>query len=268
MDIERVGHPANWLHQELFSIPDEPTSEEWWSGFNTVLQEVRSLSSDHRSVASVCFSMAIVLIDRTNTHPNDGEILNVVFQNQLIPLWEREMDKNDNWMHIAGDVWEFGSIVGNEKGRDKVRWGAKKIGESLPTHSQIQLQYPDEMIANGIEAVMVGKRNWYHHMADLYKFCDLGNDVNKILHLCEQNSWTQEAQAWNEVRDYFYNLLLNIDLTLVDPRLIENIYEYVQSESQNMDQTTFASITKRVSAWKFARSHVYGNTQNTEARLM
>lgn len=268
MNVTREGHPANWLHEELFSVPDQPTSEEWWSTFNKVLQEVDSLANDRRSMSSVCCSLAVVLLSRVESHQSDHDALTDIFHNQLIPLWEREIDKGDNWMHVPGHVCEFASIVGGNIGRDKLRWGLARYQESLPTYAQVQLEYPDEMLANGIEAVMVGRKNWYSHMANLYKFCDLGNDVNKILQLCRQNSWHSEEQGWRLTKDYFYNLLLNVDLPAVEPRLIENIYEYIQNERNNMHPEIFENVTRHYAAWKFARGHVYGHVDNSNTRLM
>lgn len=266
MDVEWRGHPANWLHEELFSLPDEtPIIDDWWNGFNEVLRDVRDLS-DNRSVASVCFSMAVVLLARSDANPNDAATVDAILHDELIPLWEREIEKKDNWMHIADNVWEFSSIVGGDIGQKKVIWGADMLQKLLPRYDQIPSMYPDEMIANGIEAVMLGKSGWYGHMANLYKFCDIGNDVSKILLLCEQNSWHQEAQAWNYIRNYFYNLLLNIDLSLVDPRLVETMYDYLSKNE--VDKSIFTEITKHVSAWKYARSHVNGKNQDQKNNLM
>lgn len=233
-----------------------------------LLHEVNRLSGGTRLLPKRCSMIAVLLIDRAESHPDEREYLNKVFQDRLIPLWRSGIKNSKNRMNIPNDVWLFATIVDTENGQNMVRWGAEKLSESLPKYAQIKSYFPNVMITNGNDGVLTGMSRNGHHMAD-YIFRDVCEGINKILALCKENIWTQEAKAWCSVRDYFYNLLLNIDLTSVDPRLIEYIYEYVLSERQNIDPETFTKIIDKVSTWEFARRYVHGgSSRKSFPRLM
>lgn len=267
MNNSRESHPVILLHEKLASVSDKLTPKVWMNKFNDVLQDVNKLATDPRSVSIVCCSLAVVLLSRVDSHQRDRDTLTDIFHNQLIPLWEREINKSDNWMDVPGYVCDFASIVGGDIGRDVLRRGLERYKQSLPTYAQVQLDYSNKMTTNGIEAAKLGQTHWYSDMTKLNQFCDLGNYVNKILQICRQYSWTEEETAWTVTKDYFYNLLLNIDLTAVEPRLIENIYEYIQNERYNMHPEIFENVTRRYKAWKFARGHVYGHVEDYYTRL-
>lgn len=252
MKSERRGHPANWMHSELFALPDEESANQaWWLGLDSLMQEMLALD-DERSVASVCFTISLSLNDRLLKYPAEQDKVIKTIEEKLIPLWEREIDKNDDWMSIPSSVFEFSKQVGGENAKQRLALAGNLFMNALPKYSELQDMYPDESINSGIEAVMRGKRDYYHEMLNLYRFCELIKDVRDILLLCSERGWNDVGEVWKPAKTYFENLLLNIDITLTNPRLVETLYENLMLEKP--DEKLTKEIDKHYIAWKFARS--------------
>ena len=246
------GHPANKFHEQLYNL-DETNTGLWWVGFNKLLKNISTLR-DKRSVASAMFSITVSLFERKELYGDEQQIIENTINSEIIPLWERELRKNDNWFHIPGNVWEFASLIGGDKGRDWLNQGASNFAKSLPKYHELSKLFPDNGINNRIQAVLRGKTGWHHRMANLYKFCDLPNDVEKILTLCNQNGWNGEMIHWTRFEDYFNNLLTSVDLSSLDHRLVEGVFEHIKQA--NIPRHLLKNIENKVQAWKFARNHI------------
>lgn len=253
-------HPANLFHQKLYSVDSETSdSITWESHIESLVEDIRDLS-DLRSVASVMFSITYTLRERGRQHHSESLDINELIDSKIIPLWERELSKKDNWVQIADDIFEFASTVGGQKAKYWIGLGAQMLRSKLPGYPDIPSLFPDEGIENGIDAARKGRRGWYQAVARLYKFCDIGNDAAKILELCHAHDWPEEALAWQSIKTYFDELLINIDLHGVDPLLIEGMQKYVTKAG--IPSQLRLSIRAHTNKWK--RKQRIANDKRTE----
>jgi hypothetical protein len=264
MERERDEHPANVLNRQLFSLDNRPKGQTWWKKFTALLDQVEQLT-DPRSVASFMYIAALTLAERKEVAPKETELIDKVREQKVIPLWEKEVVKNDNWTGIARRVEEFISLVPDEPGKRMAAWGANTLTSVWPNEKKLAQLFPDDNVNSLLDAVTRGEKRWLFRMDEMYRFCDTGQIAENISKLCEMRGWTKESEAWMEIGNHFNKLLVKADLPALNPKLVEMIYEKVMTA--NLEPDTAQIIKKRVTMWRLVRNKRYKGLAGNENLL-
>jgi hypothetical protein len=234
---------VNELLTKTFDIKDNLPREEWWNSTTNVLDGIAKLQDYDTPTPSILYYLSYSFSIRKINFPKEASLLQETTEQVIIPLWERELEREDNYLSLTGSTLEFYSFVDNDRSRKHIKSAIQKLQESLPPYSQIASIFPDVNDPS------------YSTLTNLFRFCDLGKEFGLMISICEENHWTEETTGWQEIKKYFDRVLLEIDLVETHPALINHLEKYIfdsKTDSKLQEQ-----IKERLRPWKFARDFIY-----------
>jgi hypothetical protein len=245
MQTERLSHPNNWILYEFFDKTKTRNTDLWWEGISSVIETVRNLE-DYRPANEVCYFAARGLMLRKKSHPDESPLIDAKLE-ELDGIWKREIKKARDWTDIPRFVLQYYKMMGAIKSEPIFDWGLKKMNENLPRYESLAGRFPDPDVTQINE-------NTYEHNDDLFQFMFIPGGAEEALLISRKNRWIGQIDGWQKVIKYFDEFLIHVNFSAVDPRLIEEAYEYAVSRKGRL--AGFNEIKRNYEAWKFARDWV------------